>query len=112
MEQKERRKYKRLDVSFEVFISLLDRKNNIDGEKLKADSVNISASGMLFNFDDNLKIGTYLFITFFPPSNDNEIIVHGKVVRSKKKKDDVYAIAVHFMEFEKGDESELNRLLQ
>jgi c-di-GMP-binding flagellar brake protein YcgR len=111
MTRKEKRKFQRKEYSFEVTVSILDRKNNIDGQKIKAESINASANGILFNCGENLKIGTFLILTFFPSTNSPEIIVEAKVVRSKKKKDSIYAIAVHFTEYEKGDEQELNSLL-
>jgi hypothetical protein len=111
MERKEKRKFQRKDYSFDVTVSLLDRKNNIDGLKIKAESINASANGILFSCGENLKIGTFLILTFFPPTNSHEIIVQAKVVRSKKKKDNIYAVAVHFTEFEKGDEQGLDSLL-
>jgi c-di-GMP-binding flagellar brake protein YcgR len=111
MTEKERRKFKRIQSSFEIIISFLDKKSNQDGTKLRAESINVSANGILFNYGENLKIGTYLLMSFFPTDSADEIIAEGMIIRSKKKKDDLFSIAVHFTEFEKGDETELNEIL-
>jgi hypothetical protein len=110
--KKENRRYNRLNTSFQIIVAIIDKKNTNDHViKIKADSVNISASGILFDFSESLKIGTNLLLSFFPLNAADEIIVEGTVVRSKKKKDDLHATAVHFTVFQKGDQSTLDDLL-
>jgi len=109
----EKRRFDRVESDFVVSMSVIDKKHpNHTEKKLRSSSVNISASGILFHHKENIKTGEMLFLSFYPVDGQEDFVVEATVVRSKKKDEHEYAIAAHFIRFEKGDEESLGKILK
>ena len=111
MSFEEKRKFKRIEYSYEVLVSVPNKEFEEEYTILSANSVNLSASGILFKHTDSLKLNAEISLAFFPPRTQTIIGVIGKVIRVEKEEDH-YCIAVEFARFTEGNQQQLNSLLE
>jgi hypothetical protein len=102
----ERRKYRRLKIS--LMVKMHTSSFEKGDQAVKYDIVtlrNLSAGGLLFNFDKVVEVGTYLEFTIHFPEVERPVHCRGEVVRIEKAKQSpllvLYHIAVHFVEEDK-----------
>ena len=110
MSSEEKRKYKRIDYSYEVLVSVPNKEFGEEYAILSANAVNLSAGGILFKYRHSIEINAEISIAFFPPNTNTIINVEGKVVRVEKE-EDKYLIAVKFDKFTEGSQEQLESLL-
>lgn len=110
MSFEEKRKFKRVNYSYEVLISLPNDEFEEEYTILSANSVNLSAGGILFKHPDMIEQNTEISMAFFPPHTQTIIGVVGKVIRVEKEEDH-YLIVVEFDRFTEGSQQQLNSLL-
>jgi len=99
----DRRKYRRLKTS--LMVKMHTSSFERGDQSVKYDIVtlrNLSAGGLLFNYDKVVEVGTYLEFTIHFPEVEHPVHCKGEVVRIEKAKQSppliLYHIAVHFVE--------------
>jgi len=106
---RERRKYKRIEKALIAkFKSVADSGGN-DVTWNMVTLKNISAGGMLFNFDKKLQLHGILDIQINFPALKNPVKCRGKVLRVDKIVASLYGVAVLFTKLSNEDKNIINR---
>ncbi len=95
----QRRKFVRLDISFDVNFTVIDlnaQAENFTGGSHRGQLLNLSAGGVLLSSTRKLKEGDYLLLNFkLKPGKDLENIIG--VVKRVDDQDDEYLIGIEFL---------------
>jgi c-di-GMP-binding flagellar brake protein YcgR len=101
----EKRKYKRIKSDFSVRIRRSDPRLSLD----VGNSVNVSATGILFRHDRPLEMGTMLNVRFLKPNSFDFFEGNAKVVRVEMcVGESMYEIGVQFLDMSDSDQRKLN----
>jgi c-di-GMP-binding flagellar brake protein YcgR len=109
----ERRKYRRVKSSFNVKVNTDMDVKDVGTYSLKiGKSIDISASGVLFRYDQLIGLGTIVRVTFLKPNSFEFFQGTAKVVRTEINPDnETYDIGIVFIGVDKGDVEDLNYYL-
>ena len=92
----ERRRYNRIKSEFNIKIDQVSKKETIF-EIETGNSVNVSASGILFQYNKKLDPGEKLTVKFLKPNSFDFFSAEAKVVRAiKNPRSDSYEVAIDF----------------
>ena len=108
--QEERRKYKRLNESFNVKISQKQGGKGATSINV-GKSQNISACGILLKHDQLFEVGSLVNVNFLKPNSFDIFNSDGKVVRADKNSDGSYDLAIEFHNLSGDDIKTLDYLL-
>ncbi len=123
MDFKEKRRFKRIDLSGFITITPIDYSSS--STPLKGKFKNVSEGGVLFESEKEIKINTFLKIEFAIPSNKafaaryrefisiagKKTVIIGKVVRAIKK-ESKYELGIQFVNMYEGDMANFKRFLE
>ncbi len=112
----ERRKHKRIKRSFLTWLRLI--KVVLEQRHLSKWNMvtthDLSAGGMLFNYDDNIKAGTQVNFRIIFPFSEHAIRCIGKIIRSKNPSEDpssnIFLVAAEFEKIKQKDKELIKRI--
>jgi c-di-GMP-binding flagellar brake protein YcgR len=105
----ERRKYKRIDNTFNVRIALSNDPSGYRDIKIDvAKSINISAGGLLLNASEKIGLGEKIRVTFLKPNTFEFFEGFGKVVRSDDTADGSFLIGIDFIDLNDQEKMKLD----
>lgn len=108
-----KRKYVRVNDEFSVRVVQKDDAYRRGIHEIKTTrSINVSASGILINSSEPLKIDSIVNISFIKPNTFDFFRGAGRVVRVEKNKDGTYRIAIQFINLNEKDMKELDYYLR
>ncbi len=106
----ERRKYKRVKNDLDIKVKV--NKNNFNVLE-KGKSLNLSACGVLINYNKPLEIGENINVTFTQPGGNNSFESQAKVVRVELNPDlETYDIGIEFIGLSDDNEKKLDEFIQ
>lgn len=107
----ERRKYKRIKSDLDVKIKIAKAAEQKDIEEGK--SINISACGVLIQYDKPLKIGALINVRLSEENSDDVFEKTAKVIRVEMNPDNkTYDIGIKFIAIDDNESEKLDKYLQ
>lgn len=101
MDEKERRKFKRISTSVAVQVAMFDQ-NASDTKSSMAYSRNLSANGILVPSSEEFPVNSYVRLEFTLPGEKKPSAFFGRVVRVDRKGARGYELGVALLELPKG----------
>jgi hypothetical protein len=95
----EKRRYDRLESRFDIRVLVDNQYDDINALKFNmTKTVNISASGVLFEYNQPLELNAILNIRFLQPNSFEFFEGHARVVRVEVNPDMTYDIGIEFID--------------